>query len=53
MKFTPFEKLSKKKKAELNKEKRASWNGFNPVTRTPPNPKVYDRNKVKRIDPEE
>ena len=46
-KFTPFEKLSKKKQRELNAQKRGDWGAVNPVTRVPPTPKAYDRNKEK------
>lgn len=52
-KFIPFEKLSKKEKAARNKEKRGSWLGLNPVTRTPPNPKAYDRSRFKNGGREE
>jgi len=41
------EKLSKKKKKELDKEQRNIWT-INPVTRVPKNPKAYDRNKEKK-----
>lgn len=44
-KFIPYEKLSKKKKRELDQKRRGSWNGLNPVTRMPPNPKAYNRQK--------
>ena len=46
-KFIPFEKLSKKKKKELNKAKRNTWGMTNPVTRREKNPKAYDRNKLR------
>ena len=45
-KFIPYEKLSKKKKRELDARKRGSWGGLNPVTRKPKNPKAYDRRKA-------
>ena len=45
-KFIPYEKLSKKKKRELDTMKRGSWGGLNPVTRKPKNPKAYDRRKA-------
>jgi hypothetical protein len=41
--FTSFEKLSKKKKRELNSVKRVTWGALKPVTRKPANPKAYDR----------
>jgi len=46
MKFVSKEKLSKKKQKELNKQHRNFWL-INPITRTPKNPKAYDRNKEK------
>ena len=48
-KFIPYEKLSKKKQKELNSKKRNTWN-ISPVTRKPPNPKAYNRNKIKNYD---
>ena len=45
-KFTPFEKLSKKKQRELNALRRSTWGSFNPVTRKPENPKAYNRKKT-------
>ncbi len=45
-KFIPYEKLSKKKKKELDAKRRGSWNGLNPVTRKPANLKAYNRKKV-------
>ena len=47
-KFTPFEKLSKKKQRELNALRRSTWGSFNPVTRKPENPKAYNRKKTQR-----
>ena len=44
-KFIPFEKLSKRKKREYYAVQRKGWNGVNPVTRTSPDPKVYNRKK--------
>ena len=43
----PYGKLSKKKKAELDRKKRGSWGGLNPVTRKPDNPKAYKRSKAR------
>ena len=48
-KFIAFEKLSKKKQRECNADKRRDWGVLNPITRTPPNSKTYDRNKEKAI----
>lgn len=42
-KFISFEKLSKKKKKELNSKKRKSWNGTNPATKKAENKKRYNR----------
>lgn len=47
-KFIPFDKLSKKRKRELNAKRRKGWNGLNPVTRKPENPKAYVRRKVQK-----
>ena len=48
-KFIPLEKQSKKNQKEHNLAKRGLWGGFNPVTRKPPNPKAYNRKKLKPI----
>ena len=45
-KFIPYEKLSKKKKKELDSAKRGSWNGVNPVTKRVESKKVYSRKKA-------
>ncbi len=45
-KFTPYDKLSKKKQREINRQKRNTWNGLNPVTRKSKNEKAYNRKKV-------
>ena len=45
-KFVPYEKLSKKKRRELDSLRRGSWGGLNPVTRKPENPKAYNRRKA-------
>lgn len=42
----PYNKMSKKQKAEYNKSKRTTWN-FKPITRIKPSAKVYNRKKVK------
>ena len=47
-KFIAYEKLSKKKRRELDTAKRGSWGGLNPVTRKSENPKAYDRRKAQR-----
>ncbi len=48
-KFIPYEKLSKKKKRELDRKRRVEWN-MNPVTRRPENPKAYKRRKTRLWD---
>ena len=49
--FVPFEKLSKKKRREINAKKRGSWGGLNPVTRRSENPRAYNRRKAQmRMD---
>ena len=48
--FTPYEKLSKKKKRALNAKRRASWGGIRPVTRRPANPRAYNRAKARHRD---
>ena len=47
-KFIEYEKLSNKEKKKIDAAKRGSWGNLNPVTRTPPNPKAYNRAKAKR-----
>ena len=46
-KFTPYEKLSKKKKRELDAGRRTVW-AISPVTRKPENPKAYSRKKAQK-----
>ena len=48
-KVIPLSKQSKKEQRRYHALKRGSWNGFNPVTRKPKNPKVYDRRQVKKF----
>ncbi|MBQ6464815.1 MAG: hypothetical protein IJJ43_00925 [Oscillospiraceae bacterium] len=49
-KFIPYEKLSKKKKRELDADRRTLW-AISPVMRRPENPKAYNRKKAqKRMD---
>lgn len=49
-KFIPFDKLSKKQQKEINKQKRTTWNGLNPVTRKAKNAKIYNRKKSHQND---
>lgn len=46
VRFIPYEKLPKKKQHELDRQKRGSWNGVNPVTRKQEDSKVYNRKKA-------
>ena len=46
--FVPYEKLSKKQKREIDREKRATWNGVVPVTRKIESAKIYNRKKHQR-----
>ena len=52
-KFIPREKLSKKKKRELDRTRRGSWGGLRPVTRREENPKAYNRRKAQRREEDE
>ena len=47
-KFVPYEKLSKKKKRELDKIKRSTWQNVSPVTRISKNAKIYNRKKSRK-----
>lgn len=47
-KFTPYIKLSKRKRRELDALRRRTWQGFDPVTRRTKKPGAYDRAKAKR-----
>lgn len=49
-KFVPYEKLSKKKKKELDTAARGSWGGVNPVTRKTENKKAYNRKRARKTD---
>ena len=46
-KFIPYDKLSKKKKRELDARRRGTW-VIDPVTRKPPNPRAYNRKKAQK-----
>ena len=48
--FIPYQKLSKKKKRELDREKRNTWGPLDPVTRIRESKKAYDRKKARRRD---
>ncbi len=46
-KFIPYEKLSKKKRRELDKKRRGDWGELRPVTRKIESGKIYRRKKAK------
>lgn len=48
--FLPYEKMSKKKQRELNKQRRTTWGCLNPTTRKPDYSRAYNRNKRKEMD---
>ncbi len=50
MKFIPYEKLSKKKKREADRQKRGTWGALSPVTRREENPKAYKRKRTRLSD---
>lgn len=45
--YIPYEKLSKRKRRELDAGRRKVW-AISPVTRKPENPKAYDRKKARK-----
>lgn len=45
--MVPLAKQSKRAQKEHHKKQRGSWYGLNPITRTVPNKKAYDRNDAK------
>ncbi len=47
-KFTSYEKLSKKRKRQLDAARRKDWGAISPVTRRPENPKAYNRKKARK-----
>ena len=47
-KYVPYEKLSKKKRRQLDQIRRGTWGEINPVTRKSENPKAYNRRKCPR-----
>lgn len=49
-KFIPINKKSKKARKEYYVKKRNTWGEFNPMTRTMPNGKGYNRKKMKQED---
>ena len=49
-KFVEYEKLSKKRKREIDKARRSDWNGVVPVTKKIESAKLYNRKKHQRRD---
>ncbi len=47
MRMIPLEKQSKRAQRAYHRQQRGSWNGLDPVTRTVPSGKVYDRAAAK------
>ena len=45
-KYVSYDKLSKKKQLQIDKEKRGTWFGINPVTRKPESSRAYNRRKA-------
>lgn len=45
-KMIPYEKRSKKQQRALNNAKRGTWGPLNPLTRTPPNSRAYNRKRT-------
>ena len=46
--FLPREKMGKREKRALDRARRQTWEGFNPITRTTENKKAYNRKKSPR-----
>ena len=44
-KYIPLEKRSKREQREYHAARRGNWGTVNPITRTTPNIKVYNRKK--------
>lgn len=47
-KYIPLRKKSKKEQKKFYAMQRRTWDGLNPVTRTVPNGKAYNRKKMKQ-----
>ena len=47
-KMIPLRKQSKRAQKAYHSRSRGSWYGLNPVTRTVPNKKAYDRSRIRR-----
>ena len=44
-KYVPLEKQSKRQRKEYYASRRKTWGELNPVTRSTPNPRAYNRKK--------
>lgn len=53
VKMIPLAKQSKKSQRQFYADRRGSWNGLNPVTRRPRNPKAYNRAAFSRERPDD
>lgn len=51
-KFIPYEKLSKKKRRELDLARRGTWGVMSPVTRKPISSKAYNRKRTRNWERE-
>lgn len=45
-KFVPYEKMSKRTRRELDRQRRGSWGAISPVSRKVESKKVYNRKKM-------
>ena len=50
MKHVPYEKMSKKQRRALDRQKRGCWNGTAPVTRRVESAKAYSRKGRRAAD---
>ncbi len=48
MKYIPVEKRSKKQQRAYYAARRGSWHGVDPVTKTVPSKKLYNRKRAKQ-----
>lgn len=46
--FIPYEKMSKKQRRDIDRMRRGSWNGVNPIIRRIESKKAYNRKKVSK-----
>ena len=48
-KFVEYGKLSKKKKQQINAEKRKTWGSIKPIVKVKPSSKIYNRKKKQAL----